>query len=83
MSKEIEKIILEFIKNRSQQNETTASRHIHRRFDISMENADEILTKLSTQNAIGEVYDEEYQENRYVWKGYSKDAKPPSKNSGR
>ena len=42
-----EKIIFEFIKNRTDQNESTASRHIHRRFDIDMEKAEQILTDLS------------------------------------
>lgn len=66
MEKDIEEIILEFIKNRAKQNETTASRHIHRRFDISMENADKILEKLLAKNTIKEIYDEEYQEDRYI-----------------
>ena len=66
MEKDIEEIILEFIKNRVKQNETTASRHIHRRFDISMENADKILEKLLAKNTIKEIYDEEYQEDRYI-----------------
>lgn len=57
--------ILEFIKNRAKDNESTASRHIHRRFDIPMEEADQILSKLADKNTVEEFYDEEYQENRY------------------
>ena len=57
--------ILEFIKNRTKDNESTASRHIHRRFDIPMEKADQILSKLADEKIIEEFYDEEYQENRY------------------
>ena len=64
----LEKTILEFIKNRTAQNESTASRHIHRRFDISMEQAEQILIILSEKNLIEEFYDKEYQENRYVLK---------------
>jgi len=46
-AEKLEKIIFEFIKNRTDQNESTASRHIHRRFDIDMEKAEQILTDLS------------------------------------
>ena len=63
-----EKIIFEFIKNRTDQNESTASRHIHRRFDIDMEQAEQILTDLSEKKLIEEFYDKEYQENRYTLK---------------
>lgn len=67
-SKTLEKIILEFVKNRALQNETTASRHIHRRFDIPIERAEEILAKLDEKNIINRIYDEEYQENRFTFK---------------
>ena len=63
-----EKIIFEFIKNRTDQNESTTSRHIHRRFDIDMEQAEQILTDLSEKKLIEEFYDKEYQENRYTLK---------------
>ena len=36
-AEKLEKIIFEFIKNRTNQKESTASRHIHRRFDVDME----------------------------------------------
>jgi hypothetical protein len=65
---ELEKIIVEFIKNRTEQNESTASRHIHRRFDISMEESEQILIDLSKKERIEEFYDKEYQENRYTFK---------------
>ena len=65
---DIKKIIFEFIKNRAMQNESTASRHIHRRFDIPMEQAEETLMELSKKNIIEQFYDNEYQENRYVIK---------------
>ncbi|QUC65553.1 hypothetical protein NsoK4_04775 [Nitrosopumilus sp. K4] len=64
----LEKTILEFVKNRGQQNETTTSRHIHRRFDIPIEKAEEILTKLSEKNIIKKIFDEEYQEYRFMLK---------------
>lgn len=67
-SEELEKIIFEFIKNRTNQKESTTSRHIHRRFDIDMEKAEQILIDLSEKKLIEEFYDEEYQENRYTLK---------------
>ena len=65
---ELEKIILQFIKNRIEQNESTASRHIHRRFDITMEKAEKILGTLSEKKIVKEFFDEEYQEKRYTVK---------------
>ena len=65
---DIKKIILEFIKNRTKLNESTASRHIHRRFDIPMDNAEEILKELSNEKIIEEMYDKEYQEIRFNFK---------------
>ncbi|MFQ5781540.1 MAG: hypothetical protein ACE5GR_00625 [Nitrosopumilus sp.] len=64
----LEKTVFQFIKNRSIQNESTASRHIHRRFDISMEQAEQILINLLEKNLIVEFYDKEYQENRFTTK---------------
>ena len=61
----LEKIIIEFIKNRTNKNESTTSRHIHRRFDIPINDAEKILTSLSEKNIIKGFYDDEYQENRY------------------
>ena len=65
---DIKKIILEFIKNRTKLNESTASRHIHRRFDIPMDKAEEILKELSNEKIIEEIYDKEYQEIRFNFK---------------
>ena len=62
----LEKIIIEFIKNRTIEQESTTSRHIHRRFDINIEKANQILVNLVRKNIIEEFYDEEYQENRYA-----------------
>ena len=64
----LEKIIFEFIKNRKNLNESTTSRHIHRRFDISMDASEQILQNLLKKNLIDEFYDDEYQENRYTLK---------------
>ncbi|WP_428324140.1 hypothetical protein [Nitrosopumilus sp.] len=62
---DVKEKILEFIKNRSEINETTATRHIHRRFGIGEEEIDHILDKLFEENKIKKIYDEEYQENRF------------------
>jgi len=61
----LQETIFEFIKNRTNQNETTALRHIHRRFDIPMEQADGILAILAEKNRIEKIYDKEYDELRY------------------
>jgi len=66
-SEHLEKLVLDFIKNRTEQDESTAARHIHRRFDIPMEDAAQILENLS-EKFIREFYDKEYQENRYTLK---------------
>lgn len=57
--------ILEFIKNRYKKGETTASRHIHIRFDIEIEQAEEVLDNLAKLGKISKSYDEEFQEFRY------------------
>ena len=62
---DVKEKILEFIKNRSEINETTATRHIHRRFDMVDEEIDKILNKLFEENMIKKIYDEEYHENRF------------------
>ena len=67
-AEKLEKIIFEFIKNRANQKESTASRHIHRRFDIPMEKAQLVLTSFLEKKLIKEFYDTEYQENRYTLK---------------
>ncbi|MFQ5496526.1 MAG: hypothetical protein ACE5DU_01425 [Nitrosopumilus sp.] len=61
----LQEIIYEFVKNRTKQNETTASRHIHRRFDIPMVQAEEVLKNLTDKNKIEKIYDKEYDELRY------------------
>ena len=65
MSQNKEELILEFVKNRHEKGETTASRHIHIRFDIDIYQAEKILDGLATLDKISKTYDEEYQENRY------------------
>ncbi len=65
MNENIKETILEFIKNRSEINETTATRHIHRRFGIVEEEIDKILDELFEESKIKKIYDEEYQENRF------------------
>lgn len=65
MTQILEKKILEFVQNRHKKGESTASRHIHIRFDIEISEAEEILEKLATDSKISKSYDEEYQENRY------------------
>ena len=72
-AEKVEKIILEFIKNRANEQESTASRHIHRRFDIDMSKANQVLTHLARKRLIEEFYDEEYQENRYTLKKTNSD----------
>ena len=61
----IEDIIIEFIKNRTKQEESTASRHIHRRFDMSIGEIEKILSNLENKQIIKKFYDEEYQECRF------------------
>ena len=65
MSQNLEEQVLEFVQNRHKKGESTASRHIHIRFDIEIPEAEEILEKLTTNGKISKSYDEEYQENRY------------------
>ena len=67
MNKEndLKETILEFIKNRSDINETTATRHIHRRFGMPEDEIEKILDELFEKNKIEKIYDEEYQENRF------------------
>ena len=60
--------ILSFIENRAKTNESTTARHIHRRFDIQMESAEQILKNLVDKKFIKQFYDSEYQENRYTRK---------------
>ena len=65
MDKSIENQILEFVQNRYKKNESTASRHVHIRFDIEMIQAEKILGLLAQKNRIVKYYDKEYQEDRY------------------
>ncbi|MHA7733827.1 hypothetical protein [Nitrosopumilus sp. S6] len=62
---DIKEKIFEYIKNRSEINETTAIRHIQKRFNIVEEEIEEILTKLFEEEKVKKIYDEEYQENRF------------------
>lgn len=65
MNENVKETILIFIKNRSEINETTATRHIHRRFGMPEDEIDNILNELFEENKIKKIYDEEYQENRF------------------
>ena len=65
MDKILENQILEFVQNRHKKNESTASRHIHIRFDIEILDAEKFLESLTLKNKISKFYDEEYQEDRY------------------
>ncbi|WP_428326986.1 hypothetical protein [Nitrosopumilus sp.] len=62
---DIKEKIFEYIKNRSEINETTAIRHIHRRFNMIEEEIEKILEGLFDEKKIKKIYDEEYQENRF------------------
>ena len=66
MEENTENQILEYIQNRHKKNESTASRHIHIRFDIEIINAEKILETLSQKNKISKYYDNSYQEDRYI-----------------
>jgi len=61
----IKEKIFEFVKNRSEINETTAIRHIHRRFDMAEDEIEKILEELFGENKINKIYDDEFQENRF------------------
>jgi hypothetical protein len=65
MMSDLKNIIFQFISNRSKQNESTTSRHIHRRFDIPILDAEEVLKEFVLKDMIEGFYDDEYQENRY------------------
>ncbi|MFZ9006491.1 MAG: hypothetical protein ACO293_06900 [Nitrosopumilaceae archaeon] len=65
MSQEIESQVLEFVGSRHKKGDTTASRHVHIRFDIDIESAEQILDKLAQNEKISKKYDEQYQEDRY------------------
>ena len=65
MSKNLESQILEFVQNRYKNGESTATRHVHIRFDIEISQAEEILEKLTAKGFVAKSYDKEYQETRY------------------
>jgi hypothetical protein len=65
MDEILENQILEFVQNRHKKNESTASRHIHIRFDIGILDAEKFLESLTLKNKISKFYDEDYQEDRY------------------
>ena len=46
-AEKLETLIFEFVKNRTMETESTTSCHIHRRFDIDMVQAEQILINLS------------------------------------
>jgi hypothetical protein len=65
MSQELEVQVLEFVENRKKRGESTGSRHIHIRFGIEIEDAEQILDKLAENGNISKKYDGQYQEDRY------------------
>lgn len=65
MSEDLEFQMFEFIKNRHEKGETTASRHIHIRFDVEIDKIEEILCILLNKGIISKSYDKEYQEDRF------------------
>jgi sugar-specific transcriptional regulator TrmB len=66
MDENTENLILEFIQNRHTKDESTASRHIHIRFDIEIIRIEKILEILAQKNKISKYYDISYQEDRYI-----------------
>ena len=66
MIENLENQIAEFVQNRHKNGESTASRHIHIRFGIEIENAETILESLSGKHILSKNYDKEYQETRYI-----------------
>lgn len=58
--------ILEFIINRQQNNESTALRHIHRRFDLDYDESEKIISEFLRDNLIYKFYDDEYEEYRFL-----------------
>ena len=66
MDEILENQILEFVQNRHKNKNSTASRHIHIRFDIEILDAEKILESLTLKNKISKCYDEDYQEDRYT-----------------
>lgn len=66
MDENTENLILEFIQNRYKKDESTASRHIHIRFDIEIIRIEKILEILAQKNKISKCYDISYQEDRYI-----------------
>ncbi|MGD2107147.1 MAG: hypothetical protein PVH93_06015 [Nitrosopumilaceae archaeon] len=66
MSEGIESQVYEFIKNRHTKGDTTASRHVHIRFDIEIAKIEKILNRLLQKGLVSKLYDKEYQEDRFV-----------------
>ena len=58
--------ILEFIINRHRNNESTAIRHIHRRFGLDYDESKKIISEFLSDNLIYEFYDDEYEEYRFL-----------------
>lgn len=57
--------ILEFITNRYHEGESTALRHIHRRFDLDYAESEKIVSDLLNTDLIYKFYDDEYEEYRF------------------
>ena len=57
--------IFEFILNRQQNGESTALRHIHRRFDLDYPDVEIIISDLLKTSLIYKFYDDDYEEYRF------------------
>jgi len=57
--------IFEFILNRQQNGESTALRHIHRRFDLDYSDVEIIISDLLKTSLIYKFYDDDYEEYRF------------------
>jgi hypothetical protein len=66
MTEEIESQVYGFIKNRHNKGETTASRHIHIRFDMEFVKIEKILKNLVQKRLVSKLYEKEYQEDRFA-----------------
>ena len=66
MTEEIESLVHGFIKNRHNKGETTASRHIHIRFDMEFVKIEKILKNLVQKRLVSKLYEKEYQEDRFA-----------------
>ena len=66
MDNNLENQILEFVQNRHEKSESTATRHVHIRFGIEIIQAEKIFQVLVQKNKILKYYDKDYDEDRYT-----------------